>query len=399
MSEDRLFSRNFMILMIMGFCFVATYLLIYICMADFVEDRFDGNASFGGLAACIFVLGSFLARILLARYVDTIGRKRCLIASILMNGVATLLYLVVPNFLALSILRVFQGFAYGLGMLTINSLIADFVPASRRSEGIGYYMLSYTVASAIGPYLSMYFLHNGGYDSIFMMAAVFMTAPLITVGLLRVEGRVISADERRSIRELKIDNFIERSALRISIVIMIFFFAYSSVITFVSEYGDSIGLTAATSYFFLMIAASTFLSRVLVGKMADIYGDNVVLVPCLLMFTIALVMMSMADSAIILLTSAFMIGFGVALVNSVGQSIVIRQSEPKRYPICMSTFQIFMDISNGFGPFLFGTLIVLYGFRSMYLIAAGMGAVSLILYLLLHGFRVMKIKMKAENTT
>lgn len=390
MAEEKLFTRNFMILIIMGFCFSFAFLSIYICMADYVDDIFGGNATWGGVAACIFVLGAFLSRIFIARYIDVIGRKRSLFISIVMMIIANILYFFVPDFLSLCLLRIFNGFFYGFGMLAINSMVAMFVPASRRSEGIGYYMLSYTLASAIGPYLSMQFLHNGGYDSIFLMTTVVITIPILMVGFLKVDRRIITAEERERIHELKIDNLIERSALRISLVVMVFFFAYSSVLTFVSQYGDSIGLVAATSCFFLVIAASTFISRVFVGKLADMHGENVVLIPCFIMFIVALVILSYADSALMLLVAAFMIGFGVALVNSVGQSIVIRQSRPDRYPICMSTFQIFMDMSSGFGPFVFGTLIVLYGFHDTYLIAAGLGVVSLILYMYLHGFKMMK---------
>lgn len=394
MVGERLFTRNFMILIIMGFCFCFSFLAVYICMAGYVEDEFGGNSSWGGFAACIFVLGSFISRIFIARYVDVIGRKRSLLISVVMLIIANCLYLFVPDFLSLCILRIFNGFFYGFGMLAINSMVATSVPASRRSEGIGYYMLSYTLASAIGPYLSIQFMYNGGYSSMYLMSTLVMVIPLIIIGLLKVERRTVSAEEREHIHELKMDNLIERSALRISLVVMIFFFAYSSVLTFISQYGSSIGLAVATSYFFLVIALSTFISRVFVGRQADIRGENIVLIPCFILFILAMVLLSYADSALMLLISAFMIGFGVALVNSIGQSIVIRQSRPERYPICMSTFQIFMDMSSGFGPFVFGTLIVMYGFHDTYLIAAGLGVMALVMYMYLHGFKMMKNSKK-----
>jgi len=398
MGETRLFTRDFSILMFLGFCFSATYLLIYICVSEFVSDVFGGNAVMGGAAAAIFVLGAFLSRIFLARYVDIIGKRRCIVISGAMCLLASLMYLVVPNYWTLLLIRTFHGFFYGFGMLVINSAVASYVPAARRSEGIGYYMLSFTIASSIGPYLSIQFMHGGGFWMIFAASAAFMIASVVSVTFLRLDPVQVTEEFRRNIHRFKLDNFIERSALRISTVVLIFFFAYSSVLTFISQYGNSIGLVEATSYFFIFVAASTFISRLFIGKLADLHGENVILIPCFIIFTVAMLLLSIADSALMLFISALMLGFGVALVNSVGQTVAVRQSTPERYPICMSTFQIFMDFASGVGPLILGALIVLLGFRMMYTTAALLGLSALILYLLLHAIPQYRAKQTEVRT-
>jgi MFS family permease len=397
MGDAKLFTRDFSILMFLGFCFTATYLLIYISVSDFVHDIFNGDAVLGGAAAAIFVLGAFLSRILLARYVDIIGKRRCIVIAGLMSLVASLMYMVAPNYWVLLLVRVFHGFFYGFGMLVINSAVATHVPAARRSEGIGYYMLSFTIASSIGPYLSIQFMQGGGFWMIFTASAVLMLVSALSVAFLRLEKVEVSEEFRRNIHRFKISNFIERSALRISLVVFIFFFAYSSVLTFISRYGESIGLISATSYFFIFVAASTFVSRLFIGKLADVHGENIILIPCFTIFAVAMLLLSMADSALMLLLSASMLGFGVALVNSIGQTIAVRQSTPERYPICMSTFQIFMDFASGFGPLVLGAIIVLAGFRSMYLTAALLGLLALILYIVLHAWPMRRAEKAASD--
>ena len=45
-----------------------------------------------------------------------------------------------------------QGMTYGMASTVIATTVASIVPESRRGEGIGYFTLSITLGSAIGPF-------------------------------------------------------------------------------------------------------------------------------------------------------------------------------------------------------------------------------------------------------
>lgn len=384
MGEDRLFTREFAIMMVVGFCYSAAYLLVYISIAEYVRTEFCRDAMWGGLAACLFILGAFISRLLLARFVDIIGRRRCLVIASIMAFVTCVIYPIIPDYGILCVNRIFHGFFYGLGMLTINTLVVSAVPSSRRSEGLGYYMLAYTVSSAIGPYISIHLMYGGGFIAIFAIAAILNLIPALLVYFIHSDYVLPTKEQISDAFKFKFSNFIEKSAIRISTVCMFFYLAYSSVIVFISEYGTYTGLIWATTVFFLVFAISSFMSRLIMGRFADLHGDNAVFIPCLVLLVISFVLISFASSSWMLLLSAFFLGYCVAINNCVGQSIAVRGSEPERYPICLSTFQIFNDVANGFAPLLFGFIITFAGFRNMYLTAAGFAAVALMLYLLFY---------------
>lgn len=395
--KDRLLTRNFLVMLPIGFSFAVNFLIIYVTMSQYAHDMFGVSATLSGLAASIFIFGSFASRMFMARFMDIIGMKRILVVFSAVGFFIYLLYPIITGYWELLVIRFAHGCIYGMCLLTSNTLIARIVPCSRRGEGIGYYMLAYTVASAIGPFLSMVLVRSGGFNTVFLLGAAMYLVSGGFALLLKMPRESVSEQQRLEARKLTLNNMFERSAMRISLVAMIFFFAYSSVITFISQYGTSVGLVEATTYFFLVMAVSTFLSRVFIGRVFDIYGENVVMVPCFIMFVAGVLIISFVGSGLQLLFAAFLIGFGVALVNSTGQSIVVRDTEPGRYSVALSTFSMSMDLSYAIGPFVMGFFATLVGYSGMYQIAAGIGTVGLVVYILIHGLGAGKLNKSCKN--
>lgn len=386
MVKERIFFRDFIILMIIGLCFSSSYMFILMTVSAYSSYEFGMDAAAGGLAACIFVLGALISRIMLAGKIKIIGKK-ILLYSTLFSFFTSALYLIVPNFESLIAVRFIHGLSFGIAMLTINSMVAEIVPASRRSEGLGYFMLSYTLSSAIAPFVGISLSHNHEYQLIFIINLGLMAISIIAYALLSAD--LLKPKEFRTFdRPLPhLSDLIEKSALNMSVVVLFFYLAYCSFITFISQYGDFLNLGWAASITFVAFAASTLVARLFFGKIADCKGENYVLIPCLVVFILGFIILGFADSSWMIILPGLFFGFSVSMISSIGQSIVIRRSVSERYPISLSTFQTFIDIANGIGPFLLGFVIVMFGYSNMYFTAAGLAFVSFLLYMFLHGLR------------
>ena len=59
-------------------------------------------------------------------------------------GLIVLLYLLLN--------RLLHGFAFGIAGTATGTIIAQVIPMSRKGEGIGYFALSMTLATAIGAF-------------------------------------------------------------------------------------------------------------------------------------------------------------------------------------------------------------------------------------------------------
>ena len=90
---------------------------------------------------------------------------------------------------------------------------------------------------------------------------------------------------------------------------------------------------------------------------------------------------------LLFLGAGLLIGFGISIVYSITQSIIVAHSPPRRYGVTMSTYSAFDDLGSGIGPSILGLLITSVGFRDMYLFSAGVACLSLLMYWVIHGRR------------
>ncbi|MCQ2079731.1 MAG: MFS transporter [archaeon] len=381
MARQRLLNRDFLVLIAIGFCFTATYLLVLLSSTGYSAHAFGTSPSVSSLAACTFLIGALGARIYLGPRIDSIGRRRCLAVSGLLGGIVCLFYPLCTDLAQYCVVRVLHGVFYGLGLLCANSLVASVIPAARRAEGLGVFMLAFTLASAIAPYFSMYMEYGGDYTGIFRAAAVCCFIPLVLSLLLRSGQPVVRSDDMPVVRQ----RHFEPAAFRISAVMLVFGISYSSLLTFTTVYGEDIHQEGAMMNFFLVEAIATLISRTLLSRVPDRYGDNSVLIPCFVLYTMSLFIFAWVHTPASVYLCGAAMGFIIAYMQAVGQSIAIRRVEPERYSSCISTFLNSYDIALAIGPVILGAIADSFGYSDMYVAAGIVSAASFVLYIVLHG--------------
>ncbi|MDK7164444.1 MFS transporter, partial [Winkia sp. UMB3105] len=79
----------------------------------------------------------------------------------------------------LLVLRALHGFAYGISQTAITSLVTSRIPIAHHGEGIGYFMLSITVGSAIGPFIGTASMNLLSFQTLFLICAGISAAALL----------------------------------------------------------------------------------------------------------------------------------------------------------------------------------------------------------------------------
>jgi len=150
-------------------------------------------------------------------------------------------------------------------------------------------------------------------------------------------------------------------------------------------YAIEIDLANAASFFFMVYALFLFLSRPFTGKLLDLKGDNIVIYPALIFFTLSLFLLYIVSSGFVLLLSGAFLALGFGTMMSSAQAIAIKESPRHRVGLATSTFFICLDTGVGVGPFLTGMIVPYVGLRGMYLILAIIVLFSIVMYYFLHG--------------
>lgn len=387
MQKARLFTKDFMLDASISLCCSLNYFTLLINMVGFASVTFGATEAEAGLAAGLYVIGGLLSRIFLGKYIELVGRKRMLIIALAAALVMSCTYFFVSSLMMLYVIRMLHGLCYGLSSSCTGDIIAKILPAERRGEGLGYFYLSVTIATAIGPFLGMAFGRDGNYDMVFSVGLVMYSLALLLSLMLKVPEETLDATQIGEAHSFSLRNLLQMSAVPLAVTSMVFYFAYSGVLSYISTYAETIDLVEAAMYFYLAVSAGTVISRLTTGKIYDARGPNIIMIPAYVVFVIGMLIFSGVSDALMLYVAGFLMGYGMSIVYSICQAIVVSKSPAHRYGVTTSTFAAFTDLGSGLGPSVLGILIASCGFSRMYVICAGIAVVSFFIYMGVHGLR------------
>lgn len=358
------------------------YYLLMIIVSEYAMNEFGASSSQAGFAASIFVIGALIARLFAGKWIARIGYKKMLCVGVIASIVITLAYFWVNGIVLLLVIRFLHGAAFGITSTSSATIVADIVPVDRRGEGIGYYSLSQTLATAIGPFLGMFLSQHGSYGMIFVACTITSAISVAITPFLSLRKTELTEEQIKGMHGFKPSNFIERKAVPISIIALLIYVCYSSVVSFLTVYSKEIHLVDAASFFFIVYAVVVLASRPAVGRTFDRRGENVIMYPAILIFAIGMFLFSQSYYGIVLLLAAAFIGLGLGAIQSSTQTIAVKVTPYHRMGLANSTYFMLADVGMGLGPLLVGFLIPFSGYRGMYTVVTIVALACIFLYYL-----------------
>ncbi|MGX6982830.1 MFS transporter [Lactococcus lactis] len=385
--KEKLWTTTFVVNMLLNFIFYLVFYLPTVVIGTMAMERYHASASIAGILSGIFIVGGFIARLWAGNNMKRLGAKKLLYIGTLIYFLLTFAYFFVHSVVLLLILRLVHGLGFGIAATASGTLAGAIVPSSRRVEGIGYYALSVTLSSAVGPFLSMFLYRTSGFYSLIWLSALLLFIALVGIFFIHVEKTTDSSNsvDNKVHKKFAWSNYFEKEALPISLIAFLIGISYSSILSFMDAYARNIHLSEAASFFFLVYAITVLLSRPITGRVFDGFGDNFVMYPTYLFFALGLLLIGFAHSGWMLLLAAIFIGLGYGSFSPFGQAIAIRNSEAHRLGITTSTFFGFMDMGVGFGPFILGMFMPLLGYRNLYFASAILALLIAVIYHFVHG--------------
>ncbi|HEC2151800.1 TPA: MFS transporter [Staphylococcus delphini] len=384
--QEKLWSKDFIFITLTNFLMYMIHYMLIVTVTVFTINEFHTSESIGGLASGIFIIGMLIGRLASGRIVDAIQPKKVLVYGVIFSIVTVALYFVIQTLPLLLIVRFIHGIAFGFSSTATGAISSHIVPEARKGEGIGYYALSVTTASAVGPFLGILFNQSFGFRSIFTLGLGVIILAFVLAVALKPLSQVETSMKSTPLKG--IGAFIQKDAMPLSFVLAVIGVAYSSVLSFLSVYTETMDLPTAASIFFIVYAISAFVTRPFTGKIFDQHGHNAMMYPVIIIFAIGLVILSSAQETWLIALSAIFIGIGYGTIVPSGQAIVVQQAPRHQVGLATSTFYIFLDFGAGFGPFLLGYIISMWGFQTLYVAMAILALIALVLYYVVHGRHV-----------
>lgn len=385
LAKEKLWSKDFVIMSIINFLILVIFYLLMVTMASFAMKEYHASTSQAGLVTGIYIIGALIGRLATGRVIDQFGRKRILIIGLILFAITMSLYFIHEGITVLLLCRLVHGIAVGIASTATGTIVAQILPQSRKGEGIGYYSMSATLGTAIGPFIGILMSQHTTYNVIFLLCMLLGVICLAISFIAKVPSMPEAPESQKVEKTFSISQYLEPKAMPIAIITVLIAFGYAGILSFINFFAKERDLVAASSFFFFVYAVTILLTRPFTGRLMDTKGANFVMYPCFSLFALGLLLLSTAHSSFILLVSGAMIGAGYGNLSSTAQAIAVKLTPPHRMGLATSTYFIALDGGLGLGPYLLGFIIPLVGYGKLYVSLGIFIFITIALYFVLHG--------------
>ncbi|HDR3502781.1 TPA: MFS transporter [Bacillus anthracis] len=393
MQSEKLWTKDFL-----GTCFSSLFLFLtfYMLMTTlpvYVIDGLKGKPEEIGLVATIFLISSVLCRPFTGKWLDDLGRKKILFISLSLFLAATVMYFGAQSLFLLLALRFLHGIGFGMATTATGTIVTDVAPAHRRGEALAYFGVFMSLPMVIGPFLGLTIISHFSFTVLFIVCSVFSLLAFLLGLLVNIPHEAPVSKQKQE--KMKWKDLLEPSSIPIALTGFVLAFSYSGILSFIPIYAKELGLADIASYFFILYALVVVISRPFTGKIFDRFGENVLVYPAIIIFTIGMFILSQAQTPFWFLGAGMLIGLGYGTLIPSFQTIAISAAPNHRRGSATATYFSFFDSGIGFGSFILGIVAAKSSYHNMYFIAAIIVAFTLLLYYGLHG---RKQKFKKQRT-
>ena len=385
-ASVQLWNKSFILCLANNLFLFVFYFAQTTILPIYILQDLHGSLAQAGLAMTLFMASSIAVRPFSGLIIEKFGRKKTFFVSEFLFCLFSIAYIFADNLEVLLWLRFLHGIWFSI-LTTVTVPIAnEFIPDSRRGEGMGYFVMSVNLGIVLGPLIGLSLIQPLSYAVVATILAAIVCLGFVFCFLIPVQAET-STMQKMQKKQLSIHDFVEKKALPVSIMAMMVSFAYASLMSFISTYCASTNLLAYASLFFIVFAISMMSLRPLTGKIYDRKGPSYVIYPALVLFAVGLILLSQINSLIGFMLAAIFIGMGFGSVQPCLQTLAIQRAAPQRIGHATSTFFTFYDLGIAFGSILLGILITAQGYSMSYILCA----VIVLLSLLFYKFFVVKI--------
>ena len=384
-------SPNFVMLFVAHFIVVGVYFLFMTTMARHAMEAFSCPDSTAGFVASIFLVGAALTRIAAGRYADTFGLKRCSVLALVLMLASCLSYFVGDTSLPLMFaIRFLHGVSFGIANTTMPALVTEIVPVEVMGEGTGWFMISNSLGTGIGPLFGLLVAGNFDYSALYFVCSALAAVSLgitlfLSAGSPPKEGTHAALEK---VPKFKLSSIFDPATRRFSFYMFLVAFSYSAVNSFADAYSMTIGLEGWAAGLFLVYSISLILMRPPIGRLQDRRGENAVLYPsiaCAAVCTMVCAVCSLVPSPILFLCIGLFAAAGFGTCMIAGLAVIGKLSGGSKAAPGIATFYLLCDFGCGIGPLLLGFVVGSLGYPAMYVICSLVALVGLGYYHFAHG--------------
>jgi MFS family permease len=323
-----------------------------------------------GLFLFVYTLSSAFAAPIMGTIADTVGRRRMLVIASVVFVFFSLAYGVVPWLPLVLVIAVLHGAVWSSILSSASALMTDFIPASRRTEGLAYWGMAPTAAIAVAPMVGLFVHKLGGWTTLCVEIAVLSACMGLWAARLPADAKAGPAPLPR-LRELW-DWQVVKTTLSMAVVS----FGYGGITSYVAILSLERGIHPE-SLFFTVFALSVVLVRVFTSRLGDRFGHKVLLYPAFVAMPISFAILAAANAKWQMVAAAILFGIGLGASFPSFMTFVVTNTDEQRRARTFGSVIWAFDTGIGLGSFCIGAMGQRRGLGFAFNVAAALACLSI----------------------
>lgn len=373
--SERLFTTRFFIMCAFTFTvFISAFQLLP--TAPFRIQELGGSTFSSGLFLGFLTFASASSAPFTGAVSDRIGRRRTLMVASSVILLCAVAYGMTTSYQVMLGIALVHGVVWS-GLLSASAAyLTNLVPEGRRAEGISYWGLSTIAAIAVAPPVGFWIMHNGGWSWICIACGMLSLLMGVIAWVLPedTEGQTHHPHPKPSLMEW--------SVLAKSLTLFLYSFGYGAITSFSAVYLDALSIKPESLYL-TVLAVVTLATRPVSGRVADRIGHRKILIPCLLLITAGLALLSFASTLTGVVISAIVFGAGFGSAYPVFVAYVMKNVHPDQRGSAFGSILSAFDIGIGIGSIVAGWIIQHFSFAVAFGLATVLSALAIPYFLII----------------
>jgi MFS family permease len=332
----------------------------------------DLGASKGtaGLFLFVYTLSSAFAAPIMGTIADSVGRRRMLVGASIVFVVFSLAYGVVPWLPLVLVIAVLHGAVWSSILSAASAIMTDFIPVTRRTEGLAYWGMAPTAAIAVAPMVGLFVHKLGGWTALCVEIAALSAFMAVWAARIPGEEKAGPASLPR-LRELW-DWQVVKTTLSLAVVS----FGYGGITSYVAILSLERGIRPE-SLFFTVFAITIVLVRVFTSRLGDRFGHKVLLYPAFVAMPISFAILAAASTKWQMVTAAILFGIGLGASFPSFMTFVVANTDEQRRARTFGSVIWAFDTGIGLGSFFIGAIGQRRGLGFAFNVAAALACLSI----------------------
>lgn len=367
--SERLFTPRFASLWLFQFgTFFSAFQLLPVIPLRIIE--LGGSKAAAGLFLAVYTFASAFAAPVMGTVADHVGRRRMLVIASILFVVFSLAYGVVPWLPLVLLIAVVHGAIWSSILSSASAIMTDFIPVSRRTEGLGYWGLAPTAAIAIAPAVGMHVYHFGWFA---LCAEIAVLSALMALWAARLPGGQERSARTSLPRVAELwDSRVLKTALSFSVVS----FGYGGITSYVAILSRERGIHPE-SLFFTVFAASVVVVRILTARIGDRHGPKVLLYPAFLSIPLAFALLASAETRAQMIAAAILWGIGLGASFPAFMTFVVTNTDEQHRGRTFGSVILAFDTGIGLGSIVIGAIGARWSLGTAFAVAAALSCLAI----------------------